>query len=204
MKGKNKSFLLLSCIVLLPITLFAENYKIKKINCNKILVAGKYVRVGDVIDDKDIIVWPSDSAYMVVYSMTKVPQRITVVAGEMRVNRSRSLQEFVNSKRLSSRDWSKPSGQKDTLYMVDTVKCGYYTKKRITGAIEIRARQGEEVFVAPAVFDSNEYQIIIDRSMFKKEGKYDVEVLMKNEEQQSLFFIINKLVLIVLPEWIDD
>lgn len=158
-----KRAIMLALALCLPMALMAQQLRVKSMNSDAIKVGGKVVKVNDIFSANAPIVWPSDSAYMVVYSLDQTPQRYTLTALYMHRNNVRTCRQFINTSSLYTRGvgMQRPS---DTIYLADTA----YVPRAKGGAVAATAELRWGKLSAPLSSDGTNY--VITRSLFGNRG----------------------------------
>ncbi|MBP5527779.1 MAG: hypothetical protein J6X79_04915 [Bacteroidales bacterium] len=160
-----KRAIILALALCLPVALMAQQFMVKSMNSNAIKVGGKVAKINDVFSVSAPIMWPSDSAYMVVYALDPTPQRYTLTALYMHRHNVRTCRQFINTSSLYTRGvgMQRPS---DTIYLADTA----FVPRAKGGALGATAelRWGSHSIPLSLSADGTSYVIV--RSMFGNMG----------------------------------
>lgn len=121
-----KKIILLISLLFVGCSAFADSYRVLCVNSERIRVRNRYIRVGDVFNDTDIIEWSSDKQAMKVLNL-KNNRVLICTAQSLNKKKSRSIYDYLTStKRISTRsimniafdeEWQVDS----KLYVLDTL-----------------------------------------------------------------------------------
>lgn len=179
-------------------SLRAEQVKVKAMNSDKIKVSGKIVRINDTFDIDTPIVWPSDSAYMVVYTMESPTRRYVIVAGEMRKKEAKSCRQFITSNNLYTRSLNvrRPS---DTMYLADTLYIPMAVGSGSNIKSELRLCETSAKIPLSHSVDGDNYVITRDLFKTKRSGAVVVDIWDMDKVAKWSYCSYKKLCIIVLP-----
>lgn len=111
-------------MLLLGLTVHADDYKIERLKTPSIVIGGKTCRVGDVFSDRSTIVWGSNTALVARNMRTKKQHRFCSSA--FRSSNAKSIEDYyLKNNRLSTReyfDYDLAQELGRTHYLVDTLR----------------------------------------------------------------------------------
>lgn len=204
-----KKIVLLISLLIIGCSAFADNYRVLYVNSEHIRIGNRYIAVGDIFKDTDIIVWSSEKQSMKVLNL-KNNRVFICTAKSLNKKKSHSLYDYLTStKRISTRSLSNvvydEEWQLDSvLYVLDTlyVSRPNYNTKNSQPSIVIKSHgYNREI---PILFDSRYYKIpseVIKRSMA---SLVKLDIVEYDKERDWKYIVYKDLIVEMLPDLVVD
>lgn len=194
-------------ILLVAVTLWADDYKILKMNMASIKIGNRTCTSGDVFSDKSIIYWMSDKqAFKAQNLITKEIHLFSAPA--FQICGGRTIKEYyVKNNHLSTRgglfsldDLADEIG--DTLYLWERMKIESpyqldSTSYFYLSYIDSKGNNNQKIL------ESDKDSFVIDKSVFNNEiignGIY-VSLRYSNKKIKDVFFVKDSLFVYIIPD----
>lgn len=199
-----KKIILLISLLFVGCSAFADSYRVLYVNSERIRVGNRYIKVGDVFNDTDMIVWTSDQQAIKVLNM-KNNRILICTAKSMEKKKSRSIYDYLTStKRISTRtllnitfdeEWQMDS----KLYVLDTlyVSRPNFNARQVQSSIRIKANG----FVREIPIPSDGRYYKIPRGIIERIGNSYVEldIIEYDKERDWKYMVYKDLLVELLP-----
>ena len=188
--------------------LHAETYKVLFANSNHIKVGKHYIKKGDVINEKDKILWSSEREALKVVSLSS--GRIVVLpAKELQRNDSKSISDFFRkTKRLSTRSFRimPPTASDSTYYLLDTLLLRASKALRPDEKVQALIHLNDETITTPLSITSDGRQFILTPNIYggRMPIPAPVDIVISESDSEWRHYAYRKLHIVPLPLYIDE
>ena len=211
---KKKVIMLLFLCLVTATTITAARYKILYLNFPKIMINGKYAKVGDVFDEKAIIKWTEDRQAMKIvdidsrkrYLMTSKPAEKKELTAYDILTRNKHLSTHDNGIEGGSAFDRLEASIEEEYDLLDQIKIELPTGIALDKKHFFRVSYDYGDTRLTKKMRVQKKQIIIDKTLFVVDGKQldprDVKITIDyvNDQTGEVIFIKDNILLFVYPE----